>query len=206
MRRGTARGIGAPAAMLVALGLAGIGTLAGLVRPAPVLGCSGADPVTADALLAHPGPILVVKVIQRFGRLAEQPRSIVLGVEEELRGLSPSVIQLQRPAQAAGVCHDLFTGTIGTRMLVALGVHTQGLVLSPAWLLDDQDRLHPIYDADVPWPTLADAREALDAPGSTTSEAGLVASVLPAAQVVLAGLAVAAVVGGAAWLRRARPA
>jgi hypothetical protein len=202
MRRGPARGIGAPAAMLVALGLAGVVVLA---RPAPAVACSGADPVGADALLAHPGPILVVKVIQRFGRLAEQPRSIVLGVEEDLRGLSPSVIQLQRPIQAAGVCHDLFTGTVGTRMLVALGVHTQGLVLSPAWLLDDQDRLQPIYDAQVPWPTLADARAALDAPGSRTVEAGLAASVWPAAHIVLAGLAIAAVVGGAAWLRRARP-
>jgi len=187
--------------MLLALGLA---TLGGLARPSPTVACSGADPVGADALLASPGPILVVKVIQRFGRLAEQPRTIVLGVEEELRGISPSVIRLERPTQAAGVCHDLFTGTVGTRMLVALGVHTQGLVLSPAWLLDDHDQLKPIYDAEVPWPTLAEAREALDAPGSRTSDAGLAKAVLPAAQVLLAGLAILAVVGGAAWLRRAR--
>jgi hypothetical protein len=203
MRRGPARVIGAPAAMLLALGLAGVG---GLARPAPALACSGADPVSADALMASPGPILVVKVIQRFGRLAEQPRTIVLGVEEELRGVSPSIIRLERPRQAAGVCHDLFTGTVGTRMLVALGVRTQGLILSPAWLLTDQDELEPIYDAEVPWPTLAAARVALDAPGSRPFEAGLPQAVLPAAQVVLAGLAIVAVVGGAAWLRRARPA
>ena len=203
MRRGPARVIGAQAAMLLALGLAGFG---GLARPAPTLACSGADPVSADALVAHPGPILVVQVVQRFGRLAEQPRTIVLGVEEDLRGVSPSIIRLERPRQAAGVCHDLFTGTVGTRMLVALGVHTQGFVLSPAWLLTGEDKLEPIYDAEVPWPTLAEAREALDAPGSRPFEAGLAEAVLPAAQVVLAGVAIVAVVGGAAWLRRARPA
>ncbi len=203
MRRGRARGIGAPAAMLLALALVGV---AGLARPVPAMACSGADPVGADALLAHPGPILVVKVIQRSGRLAEQPRSIVLGVEEELRGVSASVIRLERPTQAAGVCHDLFTGSVGTRMLIALGVHTQGLVLSPAWGLSKDDELQPIYDAEVPWPTLAAAREALDAPGSRRFEAGLAEAVWPAAQVVLAGLAIVAVVGGAAWLRRAWPA
>jgi hypothetical protein len=203
MRRGPARGIGAPAAILLVLGLAGF---SGLARPAPVLACSGADPVTADALLASPGPILVVKVIQRFGRLAEQPRTIVLGVEEELRGISPSIVRLERPSLAAGVCHDLFTGTVGQRMLVALGVHTQGLVLSPAWMLTDQDELKPIYGGVVPWPTLSEARVALDAPGARPFEAGLAEAVLPAAQVVVAGAAILAVVGGAAWLRRARPA
>jgi len=203
MRRGPARGIGAPAAMLLALGLAGFG---GLARPAPVLACSGADPVSADALVASAGPILVVKVVQRFGRLAEQPRTIVLGVEEELRGVSPSIIRLERPRLAAGVCHDLFTGTVGQRMLVALGVHTQGLVLSPAWLLTEEDELKPIYGGVVPWPTLAEARVALDAPGARPFEAGLAEAVLPGMQVVLAGAAILAVVGGAAWLRRARPA
>ena len=140
---------------------------ASLAAPPPARACSGADPVEAGDLLRHPGAIVVVEVIGRLGR-AEEPRSVVLGVRETLRGVTSSIIRLDRPRQASGVCHDVFTGRVGARMLLALAVRTStGLVLDPAWLVANDDRLLPIYDPVVPWATLSEARQALATPPTT---------------------------------------
>jgi hypothetical protein len=142
---------------------------ASLAAPPPARACSGADPVEAGDLLRHPGAIVVVEVIGRLGR-AEEPRSVVLGVRETLRGVTSSIIRLDRPRQASGVCHDVFTGRVGARMLLALAVRTStGLVLDPAWLVANDDRLLPIYDPVVPWATLSEARQALATPPTTNA-------------------------------------
>jgi hypothetical protein len=158
-RRGGARATGVLAACIVAL--------AGFAAPSPARACSGADPVEATDLLRHTGAIVVVEVLERLGRI-EEPRSIVLGVRETLRGTTSSIFTLDRPAQAIGVCHDVFTGRIRSRMLLALGVRMPGgLVLDPAWQIGSDDTLRPIYDEVVPWATLTDARAALTT-GRTT--------------------------------------
>jgi hypothetical protein len=159
MRRDGRRAIGVLAAWSL--------VLASLAAPPPARACSGADPVEAGDLLRHPGAIVVVEVIGRLGR-AEEPRSVVLGVRETLRGVTSSIIRLDRPRQASGVCHDVFTGRVGARMLLALAVRTStGLVLDPAWLVANDDRLLPIYDPVVPWATLSEARQALATPPTT---------------------------------------
>jgi hypothetical protein len=136
--------------------------VAGLVAlgaPAAALACSGAPAVTAADLQAHTGTIAVVRVVDRFGQRG-RPRGIVVALEDALRGRADPLIRLERPRQALGICHDMFTVRTGRRLLVAFDVQplTGGGSLSPAWTVEDDGTLGAIY-------AVADARGGPDGTG-----------------------------------------
>lgn len=187
------------AALLLALGAL---AAAGVV---PAHACSGAPAVLAADLEAHLGPIVVARVVERNGR-PPGPRSITLAVEESLRGAGPELITLERPRQAAGVCHDAFTAWRNARLLVAFELRplAGGGPLMPAWTVRRDGSLARIYD-DPPYATLDEARSALAATQPRETRAELPVETGPVALTLLAGvgvLAAAAAAGG----RSRRPA
>lgn len=184
----------APAlAVLVALGA--VAALA----PSPVAACSGAPAVLAEDLEAHPGRVLVARVVERPRRVTA-PRAVTLVVEESLRGAGPDLVVLERPREAVGVCHDVFTVWRNARVLIALDVRplAGGGPLTPAWLVRKDGTLEKIYD-EPPWPTLDEARRALEATAPRPADTPDARSdAAPLALTFLAGIGVlaAAVVVG----------
>lgn len=188
-----------PLALPLALGLlAGAGA-------GPALGCSGAPAVLAPDLEAHLGRIVVARVVERNVG-PPGPPGITLAVEETLRGAGPDLLTIERPRQAAGVCHDAFTVWRNTRLLVAFDLRplAGGGPLMPAWTVRRDGTLGGIYD-DPPYATLDEARAALAATQPREIRAEVPIETGPVVLTLLAGVGVLAVAAAAGARSRRHP-
>ena len=109
------------------------------VLTAPVSACSGAA-IPFERVVAHPGPIALVRVLDLAGN-PQAPDRYRFAVDEVWRGTVPPVLEIESPV--VHVCGDRLFAQRGDRLALALNViaFDDAKPMAAFWVVDAEGRI-----------------------------------------------------------------